>query len=116
MIEQPETTPAMIEEPEVREIPPPPALFIPPPKSVIREYFEQALITIILALFLMTFIAQAVQVPTGSMQNNINIGDNLFVNKFIFGRPTPWLRRPRCRAHRSRPMPRRWPGCWVWSR
>ena len=63
----------MTEEPEVREIPPPPDLFIPPPKSVIREYFEQALITVILALFLMTFIAQAVQVPTGSMQNNIHI-------------------------------------------
>ena len=92
MTEQPETTPAIIEEPEVREIPPPPDLFIPPPKSVIREYFEQALITVILALFLMTFIAQAVQVPTGSMQNNIHIGDHLFVNKFIFGEPTPLLR------------------------
>ena len=81
----------MTEEPEVREIPPPPGLFIPP-KSIIREYFEQALITVILALFLMTFIAQAVQVPTGSMQNNIHIGDHLFVNKFVFGEPTPFLR------------------------
>jgi signal peptidase I len=63
-----------------------------PPKSAIREFFEQGLVTVIMALFLMTFIAQAVQVPTGSMQNNINIGDNLFVNKFVFGRPTSWLR------------------------
>lgn len=60
-----------------------------PPKSPIREFFEQALITVIMALFLMTFIAQAVAVPTGSMQNTINIGDHLFVNKFIFGKPTP---------------------------
>lgn len=29
--------------------------------------------------------------PTGSMQNTINIGDHLFVNKFIFGKPTPVL-------------------------
>ncbi len=64
---------------------------IGPPKSGIREFFEQALITVIMALFLMTFIAQAVAVPTGSMQNTINIGDHLFVNKFIFGRPTPLL-------------------------
>jgi signal peptidase I len=64
-----------------------------PPKSPIREFFEQALITVIMALFLMTFIAQAVAVPTGSMQNTINIGDHLFVNKFIFGKPTPFLRR-----------------------
>jgi signal peptidase I len=62
-----------------------------PPKSVLREYFEQGLITVVMALFLMTFIAQAVQVPTGSMQNNIHIGDHFFVNKFVFGRPTPVL-------------------------
>ncbi len=61
------------------------------PKSIIREYFEQGAITVIMALFLMTFIAQAVAVPTGSMQNTINIGDHLFVNKFVFGRPTPIL-------------------------
>ncbi|MBO0721474.1 MAG: signal peptidase I [Blastocatellia bacterium] len=64
-----------------------------PPKSVIRDYFEQGVITVIMALFLMTFIAQAVAVPTGSMQNTINIGDHLFVNKFIFGKPTPVLGR-----------------------
>jgi signal peptidase I len=62
-----------------------------PPKSGIRDFFEQALITVIMALFLMTFIAQAVAVPTGSMQNTINIGDHLFVNKFVFGKPTPVL-------------------------
>lgn len=62
------------------------------PKSAIRDFFEQGLVTVIMALFLMTFIAQAVQVPTGSMQNNINIGDNLFVNKFVFGKPTSWLK------------------------
>lgn len=62
-----------------------------PPKSAIRDIFEQLLITVVMALFLMTFIAQAVAVPTGSMQNTINIGDHLFVNKFIFGKPTPLL-------------------------
>ncbi len=62
-----------------------------PPKSIIREYFEQGVVTVIMAFFLMTFIAQAVQVPTGSMQNNIHIGDHLFVNKFIFGPPTHLL-------------------------
>jgi signal peptidase I len=60
-----------------------------PPKSGIREFSEQILVTIIMALFLMTFIAQAVAVPTGSMQNTINIGDHLFVNKFIFSKNTP---------------------------
>jgi signal peptidase I len=68
-----------------------PSVSVGPPRSVFREYVEFAVITAIQALFLMTFIAQAVQVPTGSMQNNINIGDNLFVNKFVFGPQTPLL-------------------------
>ncbi len=64
-----------------------------PPKTVWREYFESAVVTVIMALFGMTFIVQAVKVPTGSMQNTITIGDHLLVNKFIFapGTPLPFL-------------------------
>lgn len=64
-----------------------------PPKSVWREYFESAVVTVIMALFGMTFIVQAVKVPTGSMQNTIMIGDHLLVNKFIFapGQSLPFL-------------------------
>src|SRR6188472_4069986 len=58
-----------------------------PPKSTIREYFESFVVTLIMAIFGMTFILQAVTVPTGSMQNTILVGDYLLVNKFIF---TPW--------------------------
>ena len=61
-----------------------------PPKTVIREYFESAVVTVIMALFGMTFIVQAVKVPTGSMQNTITVGDHLLVNKFIFA-PGPRL-------------------------
>lgn len=61
-----------------------------PPRSVIREYFESAVVTVIMALFGMTFIVQAVKVPTGSMQNTIVVGDHLLVNKFIFA-PGPRL-------------------------
>jgi len=57
---------------------------IGPPTTVIREYFESAVVTVIMALFGMTFIVQAVKVPTGSMQNTITVGDHLLVNKFIF--------------------------------
>lgn len=64
-----------------------------PPKSIWREYFESAVVTVIMALFGMTFIVQAVKVPTGSMQNTITIGDHLLVNKFIFapGESAPFL-------------------------
>jgi signal peptidase I len=64
------------------------------PKSIFREYFESFVTTLIMAIFGMTFILQAVTVPTGSMQNTILIGDYLLVNKFIFapgGKPIPFL-------------------------
>jgi signal peptidase I len=55
-----------------------------PAKSGFREYFESFVVTLVMALFGMTFIVQAVTVPTGSMQNTILVGDYLLVNKFIF--------------------------------
>jgi len=61
-----------------------------PPRTVWREYFESLVVTAIMALFGMTFVVQAVKVPTGSMQNTILIGDHLLVNKFIFA-PGPHL-------------------------
>ncbi|HJQ34854.1 MAG TPA: signal peptidase I [Pyrinomonadaceae bacterium] len=61
-----------------------------PPHSVFREYFESLVVTAVMALFGMTFVVQAVKVPTGSMQNTILIGDHLLVNKFIFA-PGPIL-------------------------
>lgn len=73
--------------------PPPPVKPQGPPKTFLREYFESAVVTVIMALFGMTFIVQAVKVPTGSMQNTIMIGDHLLVNKFIFspGTSAPFL-------------------------
>jgi len=57
-------------------------------KSVIREYFESIVIAVVLALFVRTWVVQAFKIPTGSMENNLLIGDHLLVNKFVFG-PTP---------------------------
>jgi signal peptidase I len=54
-------------------------------KSTVREYFESVIIAVILALFIRTFVVQAFKIPTGSMENNLLIGDHLLVNKFIFG-------------------------------
>lgn len=70
-----------------------PAKLHGPPKSVWRDYFESAVVTVIMALFGMTFIVQAVKVPTGSMQNTITVGDHLLVNKFVFapGDSLPFL-------------------------
>ena len=57
-------------------------------KSIFREYFESLVIAVILALFIRTFVVQAFKIPTGSMEQNLLIGDHLLVNKFVFG-PAP---------------------------
>ncbi|HEY7441682.1 MAG TPA: signal peptidase I [Vicinamibacterales bacterium] len=54
-------------------------------KSVAREYFESIVIAVILALFIRTFVVQAFKIPTGSMEQNLLIGDHLLVNKFVYG-------------------------------
>lgn len=54
------------------------------PHGVLREYFESAIVTFIMALFFMTFVAQAAAVPTASMENTIMVGDHFLINKFIF--------------------------------
>src|SRR5580704_10068703 len=53
-------------------------------KSTLREYTESICIAVILALFVRTFVVQAFKIPTGSMENNLLIGDHLLVNKFVF--------------------------------
>ena len=75
---------SIFEEQEPKPEPPPKPKQTGPPKSAIREYFESFVVTLVMAIFGMTFILQAVTVPTGSMQNTILVGDYLLVNKFIF--------------------------------
>jgi signal peptidase I len=60
-------------------------------KSTLREYFESIVIAVILALFVRTWVVQAFKIPTGSMENNLLIGDHLLVNKFVFGPTTGGL-------------------------
>jgi signal peptidase I len=61
-----------------------------PPRSLLREYFESGAVVFVMALFFMTFVAQAAVVPSASMENTIYVGDHFLVNKFIFA-PGPHL-------------------------
>ncbi|MBM3771030.1 MAG: signal peptidase I [Acidimicrobiia bacterium] len=69
---------------EVQSVKPEKSESVPFRKSTAREYFESIVIAVILALFIRTFVVQAFKIPTGSMENNLLIGDHLLVNKFIF--------------------------------
>lgn len=60
-------------------------------KSVFREYFELIAETAIFVFFVMTFIVQAFQIPTGSMDPTLLVGDFLLVNKFAYNQTVyPW--------------------------
>ena len=56
-----------------------------PEKSLLREYLEALLIAVIFATFARTYVVQAFKIPSGSMEQNLLIGDHILVNKFIYG-------------------------------
>lgn len=60
-------------------------------KSTAREYYEALLIAVIFVNFARIFVFQAFKIPTGSMEDNLKIGDHIIVNKFIYGpEPDAW--------------------------
>ncbi|MBW4054825.1 MAG: signal peptidase I [Proteobacteria bacterium] len=60
-------------------------------KGLIREYAESIAIAILLALVIRTYIVQAFKIPSGSMEDTLQIGDHLLVNKFIYGTEIPFI-------------------------
>lgn len=57
-----------------------------------REALDALLLAVVLALFARTFVVQAFQIPTSSMEPTLLIGDHVIVNKMVFaGPPARWL-------------------------
>jgi signal peptidase I len=49
------------------------------------EFLEVILVAVIFAIFVRTFGFEAFKIPSGSMEENLLVGDHLVVNKFIYG-------------------------------
>ncbi|HEY0385460.1 MAG TPA: signal peptidase I [Pyrinomonadaceae bacterium] len=81
-----------------------------PPKSVVREYFESIIVTVLMFLFFITFIGRTVAVPTGSMQNTITIGDHFLINKFIYAPGPPVFFLPQREVRRGDIVVFKYPG------
>jgi len=62
-------------------------------KHVLREYIEAAVVAVLLALFIRTFVVQAFKIPSGSMVPTLLVGDHILVNKFIYGVKVPFVRK-----------------------
>ena len=54
-------------------------------RSVVRDYFEAAIIAVLLALFVRTFLFEAFKIPTPSMEASLMVGDHIIVDKFALG-------------------------------
>jgi signal peptidase I len=59
-------------------------------KSTPREYGESIIIAIVIAVVLRAFVLEAFKIPTGSMIPTLEVGDHIFVNKFIYGLRIPF--------------------------
>jgi signal peptidase I len=59
-------------------------------KSTVREYIESIGIAVLIALFLRAFVVEAFKIPSGSMIPTLQVGDHIFVNKFIYGIRVPF--------------------------
>lgn len=62
----------------------------PKTKSALRENTEAIIIAVIIAMFIRTFVVQAFKIPSGSMLETLQIGDQILVNKFIYGVKIPF--------------------------
>jgi signal peptidase I len=59
-------------------------------KGASREYVESIGVAVLIALFLRAFVVEAFKIPSGSMIPTLQVGDHIFVNKFIFGARIPF--------------------------
>jgi signal peptidase I len=67
------------------------------------EWADTVFSSALMASMLMMFVVQAFKIPSGSMEKTLLIGDQLFVNKFIYGLKIPFAGR---RALAVRPVRR----------
>ncbi len=67
-----------------------------------QEYSEAFVAALIFAILIRAFLFQAFEIPSGSMEPTLRVGDHLLVSKFIYGVRIPFTdkRSPRFREPR----------------
>jgi signal peptidase I len=54
-------------------------------KNPVLDWVEVILSAVFIVLLINQYLFQAYQIPSGSMENTLEIGDRIFVNKLVFG-------------------------------
>jgi signal peptidase I len=61
------------------------------PKETTVEFLASLAGVLVTGLFIITFILQAFEIPSSSMEDTLLIGDHVFVNREQFAAPAHWL-------------------------
>jgi signal peptidase I len=61
------------------------------PSETTVEFLASLAAVLVTGLFIITFIVQAFEIPSSSMENTLLIGDHVFVNREQFAPRTRWL-------------------------
>ena len=61
------------------------------PRETTVEFLASLAAVLVTGLFIITFILQAFEIPSSSMEDTLLIGDHVFVNRQQFAPPTRWL-------------------------
>jgi signal peptidase I len=61
------------------------------PRETPVEFVASLAELFVVVLFIMTFVLQNFEIPSGSMENTLLVGDHVFVNREQFAPPTRWM-------------------------
>jgi signal peptidase I len=61
------------------------------PRETQVEFLASLAVTLVMVLFIMTFVGQTFAIPSSSMENTLLIGDHLFVNRVGFAPRSSWM-------------------------
>ena len=61
------------------------------PRETTVEFLASLAAVLVTGLFIITFIVQAFEIPSSSMENTLLIGDHVFVNRIQFSPKTSWI-------------------------
>lgn len=61
------------------------------PRETTVEFLASLAAVLVTGLFIITFVVQAFEIPSSSMENTLLIGDHVFVNRVGFSPKTAWI-------------------------